>query len=94
MRDRPIASDLSYEVLQRRARRFELATPQLDSRHERLVLAPGHIDRHAVIASTSIPDSYQGGLSYTPDMYWQGYYPSLDGARTLPRLAYRVKSKR
>ena len=47
---RLIASDLSYEVLQRRRRNLELTTPQLDSVNQRLVSVPGHIDRHAYIA--------------------------------------------
>ena len=47
---RLIASDLSYEVLQRRRRNLELTTPQLDSVNQRLVSVPGHIDRHAFIA--------------------------------------------
>ena len=50
MIDHPVASDLSYEVLQRRRRNFELTTPQLDSVNQRLVSVPGHIDRHAFIA--------------------------------------------
>ena len=48
--DRPICSDRSYEVLQRRRRDFELTTPQLDSSNQKLVTMPGHIDRHAFIA--------------------------------------------
>lgn len=49
-----IASDLSFEVHQLRARRFELATPQLDSRNERLVSLPGVIERHAFIADRTL----------------------------------------
>lgn len=36
----PIASDLSYEVLQRRRRQFELTTPPLDSSNQRLMPLP------------------------------------------------------
>ena len=50
MSDRPIASDLSFEVLQLRARRFELGTPHLDSTNQRLVSMPAHIERHAFMA--------------------------------------------
>ena len=50
MKSYPIASDLSFEVFQRRARRFELSAPQLDSRNERLVTMPQHIERHRYLA--------------------------------------------
>ena len=50
MVDLPLASDLSYEVLQRRAGRGELAAPSLDSSNQRLVLVPGYVEREAFIA--------------------------------------------
>jgi hypothetical protein len=39
----PVASDLSFEVLQRRAREFQLAPPALDSRNQILHALPSRI---------------------------------------------------
>lgn len=61
-----IASDLSYEVLQRRRRRFELQTPPLDSTNQALVAIPSAVIQREGYAADreAIRDSYQGGFSY------------------------------
>lgn len=66
MNSTPIASDLSYEVFQLRARRFELTTPELDSRFRSLYGLPSQIVvREAFIGDRgAIPDSYQGGFTW------------------------------
>jgi hypothetical protein len=69
MRDFPIASDLSYLVLQKRRREFQLTTPELDSRLRNLYTVPGVIERHAFIADrASVPDSFQGETR----RFWDG----------------------
>ena len=51
MSDRPVASDLSFEVMQLRARRFELGTPKLDSTNQKLHPIPcALVQREAFIA--------------------------------------------
>ena len=62
MSDYPVASDLSYLVLQRRRRLQELTTPQLDSSNQRLYPLPSQIaTREAFIADRRcISDSFQG----------------------------------
>jgi len=63
--DRAIATDLSYETLQMRRRRFELALPEPDNRCRNLYPITVGCERHAFVADReSIPDSFQGeGLS-------------------------------
>lgn len=52
MRDVPVASELSYLVLQRRRELSELATPPLDSSNQRLYPLPcSLVQREAFIAS-------------------------------------------
>lgn len=58
--DRPIGSDLSFECFQRRARRFELAAPQLDSSNQVLHLLPS-----AVVQREAFAASKPGGVSDT-----------------------------
>ena len=51
MNSQPIASDLSYEVLKLRRRRFELQTPELDSRLRNLYPLPSVlVQREAFMA--------------------------------------------
>lgn len=54
MNTSPIASELSFEVLQRRRREFQLSTPPLDSSNQRLITIPGHLDRHAYFAERNV----------------------------------------
>ena len=59
MNSQPIASDLSYEVLKLRRRRFELQTPELDSRLRNLYPLPSVlVQREAFMADReSVIDS-------------------------------------
>jgi hypothetical protein len=66
----PIASELSYLVLQARRRRGELGPCALDSSHQRLYAIPSAIVVREAFAADreAIPDSYQGGFSHTLDL--------------------------
>lgn len=64
--DRPIASDRSYECFQMRARRFELTTPELDSRLRNLHGLPSQMVVREAFAADREPviDSYQGESAF------------------------------
>lgn len=55
MTDTPLASDLSYLVLQKRRRDSELSTPPLDSTLQRLYALPSAlVQREAFIADRAV----------------------------------------
>jgi hypothetical protein len=57
----PIASELSYLVLEKRRRESELAPCPLDSVNQRLYGIPFAVERHAFMADReSIVDGFQG----------------------------------
>jgi hypothetical protein len=60
--DRPVGSDLSQQVLERRRLQGELASAALDSQNRRLYGLPSQcVERHAFIADReSVRDSFQG----------------------------------
>ena len=66
----PIASDLSYLVLQKRRERGELGACALDSSNQRLYPLPSAVvQREAFIGSRSIADGFQGeGQSHQFDV--------------------------
>ena len=63
----PIASDLSFECLQKRLRTRQLEAPELNDQNRRLFSLPSHIVvREAFISDReSVSDSFQGeGLGF------------------------------
>ena len=63
MVDRPIASDLSFECLQKRLRTRELATPELNDQNRRLHGLPSQVVvREAFIASRETPGEFEWEL--------------------------------
>lgn len=74
----PIASELSYLVLERRRRLCELSTPELDSLNRRLYPLPSSlVVREAFTADrAAIPDSFQGDarlqFDITPTWHYRG----------------------
>jgi hypothetical protein len=65
-----IASDLSYAVLQKRRREFQLQTPELDSRLRNLYGLPSQLVQREAFAADreTVPDSYQGEAKAWPDL--------------------------
>lgn len=65
-----IASDLSYAVLQKRRREFQLQTPELDSRLRNLHGVPSQLVQREAFAADreSVIDSYQGEAARWPDV--------------------------
>lgn len=73
---RAIASDLSFEVLQRRARFAELRTPQLDSSNQRL--HPLALPYRSFIADPEFGQPEEPELSETPTLQ-RVIYPGRKG---------------
>jgi hypothetical protein len=67
--------DIPFESFQKRLRAGELRTPDLDDRNRRAFgLSPQVVVRDAYAADReSIPDSFQGGFSYTPTWHFHGH---------------------
>jgi len=72
--------DIPFKAFQKRLRNGELATPDLNDQNRRLFGIPSQIVvREAFMADRdATPDSFQGGLSYTPEAHWHGYHVGLD----------------
>lgn len=71
--DHDVASDLSYRVLQLRARRHELGMQALDSSNQKLYALPSQfVEREHFMADLeSVPDSFQGAAP-VPAWHWHG----------------------